>query len=114
MVEIRLMWQNKTAISDTTTAICTIDVNAIGLTDIHQMYGTAYCDGCNAIGMLNNNWNSTAKTCTIQTEDWVTRATSYPTSTGQDCRASMIWIVQDPLNYCIDSFCDKFVWKRTA
>lgn len=84
-VWIRIYWQNKVAISDSTITICTIDASALGLgsTPPLSTQAVGYCDGLNAVMMCALEWAS--DTGTVYVYDWVTRTTSYPTTTGQGC-----------------------------
>lgn len=115
-IEFRFNWQNKVAITDDSTTIGTLDLSAVGLTDGtntgHTEYGVAYADGLNAIGMLN--FNFAGNNGTLSTIDWVTTATSKPTTTGQTCLATIVYVVSSSANGLLDSFCNRFVWKRTA
>ena len=44
--------------------------------------------------------------------DWVTKGTSYPSTTGATIDLNFTFNVRT--GNMIDSFCDEFVWKRTA
>lgn len=110
-IEFRMIWKNNVNLSDSTVTIATLDVTKCGLNATqHTQYPVAFNDGCNAIGMMITSWSGT--TMTITSNDWVTRATSYPT-TKDNCFLSWVMVVQDP-STMIDSFCNEFIWKRTA
>ena len=112
-IEFRLIWKNKVAISDTTQTIATITGTDIGVsgTNFHNAYANVNADGLNAIGIARISANNNV--LTILTDDWVSRAATLPTTTGQECVMSYTYTVQDPSSM-IDSFCDAFYWKRTA
>ena len=110
-IELRWRWYNKVALSDTATTIGTLDKSKIGLTGSHDVYPIAYCDGLNAIGMRQLTTGS--DTANFNIVDWVTRATEYPSTTGSECRCSYTLTIQTP-SAMIDSFCDKFYWRRTG
>jgi phage minor structural protein len=111
-IEFRFMWQNKVAISDTQATIGTLDVASVGInTGEHGVYAVGFADALNAIGMFYLDIpNGGDKT--LVSYDWVTRAASYPTTTGADCRLNFTINVR--LNQMLDSFCDEFIWERTA
>ena len=111
-VECRLAWQNKVAMSDTTITIATINFANHGINAAqHTQYMIGYNDAGNAIGMFVTSWSGA--TMTIQCYDWVTRATAYPTTTGQSCDLNFVFVVESHTSM-VDSLCDEFVWKRTA
>ena len=112
VIEIRLLWQNKIAISDDTRVIATTTVDKIGLTgNAHAFYPVGHSDGLNAIATMNFVWSGS--TGTVNTTDWVTRATSYPTTLGASCHAQWT-MTTHPYENMLDSFCDKWYWKRTG
>lgn len=111
-VECRLTWQNKVALSDDTVVIATCNFANNGLNAAqHVTYNVGYADGLNAVGLFHQSWSGA--TMTVDVFDWVTRATSYPTGTGQVCDLSFTFVVQEH-TAMVDSFCNQFVWKRTA
>lgn len=112
-IELRLTWQNKVAISDNTVTIGTLNSSAIGLdsSGVHTTYNTGFNDYLGGIGMFCLSWSS--GTGTLVVWDWATRSTSYPTTTGQGCNMSFTFLAQSHENM-LDSFCDKFYWKRTS
>ena len=108
-IEFRFIWQNKVAISDDTKVIGTFDKSAIGLTGTeHTSYHIGFADGLNAVGMFSVDLGSNNNLTSL---DWVTKATSYPTTTGQNVDLSFVINVRK--DYMVDSFCNEFVWKRT-
>lgn len=112
-IEFRLTWKNKVALSDTSISIATIDMSKIGLTaGNHTVYSVAWNDGCNAIGMASVSLSSTTGTATVTMNDWVTRATSYPTTTGENCYLN--FVTNCRVTTMSDNMCDEFIWKRTA
>lgn len=111
-IELRLLWKNKKALSDASTVIGTLNATAIGLNGgLHAIYGQAQSDALAAIGQCRVKWEGT--TGTLDVLDWVTRAGTLPTKTGQWANLNLIFNVGNT-NYMIDSFCDLFYWKRTA
>lgn len=112
-VEVRITWKNKVAISDNDIQIGTINMEKIGASAAwHMMYPVAYNDGCNAIGMAHVNLSTFSTATPVGVYDWVTRATSYPNTTGQGCYLNFTINVR--YNVMADDMCDEFVWKRTA
>lgn len=109
-IEFRFIWKNKIAISDDTKPIGTLNKSSIGLVAAHTAYAVGQNDGLNAVGMFYIDLNIT--TPILNVLDWVTRATSYPTATGHNCYLEFVVNVR-PENM-VDSFCDQFIWKRTA
>lgn len=111
-IEMRFAWSNKTAISDTSTAIGTLDKSAVGIDHPggHTLYSVGYADGLNAIGMFSIDL--TAESPVLNVGDWTTRATSYPTTTGSTCHLEFTFAIRS--EYMLDSMCDEFIWKRIA
>lgn len=110
-VEFRLTWKNKVALSDSTTTIGTLTRSSVGLSAGHVVYPVGYCDGCNAVGLFTINLAE--ERSVLSSYDWVTKATSYPSTTGESCDLSFVFVTQD-ISSMADGFCDHFVWKRTA
>lgn len=111
-IEFRWVWNNRVALSDNDQVIGTLDWSKVGISPVansHQSFPIAYCDGCNAIGMMYLN----ASDGQFGSHDWASRATSLPTTTNQPVYCSHMVVVQD-MSSMVDSFCDVFVWKRTA
>ena len=107
VVEIRLWWENNRAISDDVQTIATINFASVGLTATHTIYGQINNDGGNAIGL------AIIEGGVIKTNDWVTRATSYPSSTSNTCQASFMLTVGSPTE--LDpNYCSMAAYKRTA
>ncbi len=112
MIECRLTWQNKVAISGTDRVIATIDFDNYGLTEQqHTQFPVGYSDGLNAVGLFTTSWSGT--TMTITASNWVTRPTSYPTGTGQSTNLSFVFVVQGH-GGMEDAKCNQFIWRRTA
>lgn len=114
-LDIRLSWQNKVAISDSDLTWGTIDWTKLGVTDLNFVHGI-YCmiqaDGVNAVG-LGQVARSSLTADTFKSSDFVTRATSYPTTTAQAMQTEFT-IVGLSADHMDDSFCDMFIWERTA
>lgn len=110
-IEFRLTWHNKTALSDSDVTIGTLTRSSVGISAGHMCYPVAYNDGCNAIGQMH--FDLANASAVLGSYDWVTRATSYPTTTDGTAFLSFTYVVHSPSNMT-DSFCDKFYWKRTA
>ena len=111
VLELRFYFTNKTAISDTETQICTFTPASVGVTSEgeHGAYAPVMNDGCHAIGLGTLVGGTTY---ILRTTDWVTRPTSYPTTTGQACQISITMCIRSASK--LDSFCDTFIFKRTA
>lgn len=109
-IQLRFSFTNNKALSDTATTIATIKGTSIGLAGHHLTHGFIRCDSLAAIGAASLSWSSSTGTFTAY--DWITRATSIPTSTGKACQSTISLEGINP-NYMIDSFCDKFYWQRT-
>lgn len=117
-IEMRLNWKNVTALSDNDETICTIDFSKIGISDgsaLHIVHPVGYNDGCHAIGMFESTGFGTsgATSGTIKSVDWVTRESTYPATTGESAYLQFVTEVVNTTGV-MDSFCDKFYWKRTA
>lgn len=111
-IEIRLAWSNRTAISTTAINIAQITPDKLGLAGgIKSTFMTGFSDDLNAIGMFDFSWSNTMGNITAL--NWVTRSTSYPTTTGVACRLSWTITMQDPIGM-LDEFCNKWYWKKIA
>lgn len=109
-IEFRFAWQNKIAISDDTKQIGTFDKSKIGITGTeHTCYGVGHADGLHSVGMFVIDMGDTPH---LSSWDWVSRATTLPTTTGQNCYFNYTYVVRK--DYMIDSFCDTFIWKRVS
>lgn len=112
-VELRFYWKNKVAFSDTTTVLGTLDPSAVGISGGHGVFTYGMNDDLGAIAMVHIKMNDAPNSVQVSVWDWVTRATSYPTGTGYTTYVDFTYVLQGP-STMIDSFCDEFVWKRTA
>lgn len=111
-IEFRFTWANKTNLSDTTQTLGTLDLTAVGVNAVqHNCFLLAQCDGLNAIGCLEFTLGQA--TAVLRSSDWVTRAATIPAGTNSNCQAQYTLLVQN-CSGMIDSFCDQFIWKRTA
>ena len=110
---LRISWANKVAFSDSELKIVTINMATLGFvsgTAGYYQWFTGACDGINAALLMNLSWSGS--TATIAVQDAVTRATSYPTTTGQNCYATVH--IRCNLGHMADSACNQFVWKRKS
>lgn len=107
-IEIRITFAPKVDLADTTLEIGQLNLASIGLTGKYAEYTTYFADAGNGIAFLQ-----VTNTGLIQTQEVVPKgtATSIPatTSTGQ-ARLSVMF----GQGSMMDSFCDEFVWVRTA
>lgn len=112
LIWMRISFKNLVAISDSDQTWGTINGATLGMSSGAYGFsvGTGYADGLNAIPQVQLTWNGT--TGTVKTVDWVTKSTSYPTTTGEP--VYMLFIVPVSNTSIADSACDKFFWKRTA
>lgn len=113
-IELRFEWSNKTALSDDTILLCTIPLSTIGINGsyAHTTFFSAWCDAANAIGMGQTVLDGS--NLLFRVHDWITRGGSFPTTTGMQCVASVSFVAQGAVNELLDSFCDRFYWRRTA
>ena len=92
------------------TPIGTVNWTLAGVTNIpYDVYTPGQCDSLNAIPHVTLNGSTGA----LNINDWTTQATSYPTSTGQGCGATL-YIPHLPPEKMLDDFCQTWYWKRTA
>ena len=111
-IYIRIGWYNKTAPSDSVTAtIGTLDLSGIGLSNCYAQYIPGISDGLNAILIAHSEIENGI--LSIGTIDWITRATSIPSTTGSYCNIQFQLMTGGFSSY-LDAACDKFIWKRTA
>ena len=113
IIELRFTWRNKVAISDSDITIGQFDnLTKIGINDGHQVFPIAGADGLDAIGICSLDLSTSPYI--LKSTDWVTRSGSYSTSVNTYYPAiSFTYVVHGPDNM-VDSFCDQFVFQRTA
>ena len=116
-IEFRLYFTNRIAPAALDMVIGTFNASSIGILPEygHTMYAYAYSETLDAIALLTFGWSwgTTDGTCTVKILDWVSRSSSYPTTTGAGINLSFVFVVESS-DGMIDSFCNKFYWKRTA
>lgn len=114
-IAFRLTWTFKIAVSDNEIEIGTLTKTSVGITATggYLVYPVPFNDMYNAIGQGSFNF-STSTTAVFKTYDWVTRATSYPSlSAGNSSCVYFVYVARSHTEM-LDSFCDQFVWERTA
>ena len=115
-IAFRLNWTFKIAVSDSEIEIGTLTKTSVGITATssgYLVFPVAFNDMYNAIGQGAFNFANDT-TALFKTYDWVTRATSYPAVNADNSSYVYFVYVARGQSEMIDSFCDQFVWKRTA
>lgn len=107
-LHVLLDFKNKVAISDDEVTICTINLSNFGITSAMAGQVTINNDGLNAVGL-----GGVSSSGVVDVRDWVTRATSYPTTTNSAAYADFTIFVP-AIASRQDSACDTFYWRRTA
>lgn len=110
-VDIRLGFGLKAAVSDSTVVLGSLNIAKIGFLSFYTSHTCALNDAANAIGLVNTTNNQTG-ILDIQVIDWVTRAASYPTSTGNACQLQLSLLCYESVDDIIDDACDVFMFKR--
>lgn len=110
---IRARLVNKVAIGDSAHNLLTITLANLGLSNIYNLWNSVILttDGGNGIAMCN--WTNSNDTVTLQVTDVITKASNgtIPANNTLELAFNVpIYIYTSML----DSFCDKFYWKRTA
>lgn len=108
-IRIRLQIKSVSALGDTAVNFGTLNLDAIGVTDLKQSYFTiGMSDGGNGISMVSISQD----TGLVQHTDCITKASNGTITASQNLNIS--FTVNVTQGVMLDSFCDKFVWKRTA
>lgn len=105
-LNIKLNFTNSSALTDTTLSLGTLNFNGLGITQlpytIHYAIGTS--DGGNVIIMVMINYTTgEVSVVDIVGADSMSASSSYVNLT-----------IPCHYSHMLDSFCDKFYWKRTA
>lgn len=105
-IHIRLIITNKVACGETNVEIGTLNLAKIGVTNLAlTAYGVGQSDGSNAIPIFTLN-NGSGK---LTNTDSVVEASI---AAGKNIVYEWVFIVKQ--SDMIDSFCNQFIWKRTA
>lgn len=117
-IEFRFRWWTNYAISDNEMEICTIPWNKVGISGSgHATYGVGSSDAANAVFIALLTAPATESLFRLRVDDWIVRdnlASDQYRYTIQDlCLLSVNYIAGNPKDM-IDSFCDKFYWKRVG
>lgn len=107
-IQIRLYFTNKVALSDTTVNLGNFDLENIGVTSLpfglNNLLGSS--DGGNAIFISTLDYSNGE----LDVIDIIGKNDSI--ATNSSCR--LVFEIEATFSGIIDSFCDKFYWKRTA
>ena len=107
-IQIRLYFTNKVALSDTTVNLGNFDLENIGVTGLpfglNNLLGSS--DGGNAIFISTLDYSNGE----LDVIDIIGKNESI--AANSSCR--LLFDVEINYNRMIDSFCDKFYWKRIA
>lgn len=108
-VHINLGWTNKTAHSDTTRELLTLQLDKIGVSALTSgiTRSTGYSDVANGMAYLSINSSGV-----VSEVDFISRAASIPTTTGDTMTMSADFIVR--MSQMYDAHCNLFYWKRIA
>ena len=109
-INIRLKLNVTTALSDTEVELGTLKLNSIGISRLPYsiFYGVAQSDG----GQCVINYSVAYETGTVSVYDVINIDGTHSMDSGQ---YFFINVQEDiPYDLMLDSFCDKFYWKRTA
>ena len=105
-ISIRIAIKNKVVFEDSTLAIGTFNFAKIGLSRLSMaVYGTGASDGLNGVSYFTVN----ATSGVMNHADLIG---SDKTTTGQAINYVFTQAIQS--GHMLDSFCNKFYWKRTA
>lgn len=104
-IQIRLNFTNKVALTDTNLELGNFNLNALGITSLpYSFYNViGATDGGNALLTTYINYSTGILTYAESTND---------VSANNSCY--LLFDVDVTASRMIDSFCDKFYWKRTA
>lgn len=94
-------------LTDDLTELFTLDLNSIGLTSFGNKRVTANSDGGNGIVMI-----AITSDGVVSSGDIVTKTSDATIAANNIIIINHTFTINQ--SYMIDSFCDKFFWKRTA
>lgn len=107
-IQIRLYFTNKVALSDTTVNLGNFDLENIGVTSLpfglNNLLGSS--DGGNAIFISTLDYSNGE----LDVIDIIGKNDSI--ATNSSCR--LVFEIEATFSKMIDSFCDKFYWKKVA
>ena len=107
-IQIRLYFTNKVALTDSTVDLGDFDYDFLGVTSLpfglNNLVGSS--DNGNGIFIATLGWDSGE----LNVTDVI--AKNELIAANSSCR--LLFDVEITYNRMIDSFCDKFYWKRTA
>ena len=106
LIRFYFSFTNKVALADSTLNLGTINFNKCGITSFpYDAFIDGWSDGGNANAMLYIDQSTGLITHrdVVGTDSMATGKVTYTTIT-----------MPLPMSYMLDSFCDKFYWKRTA
>jgi len=109
-VFIRISIKTKVALSDTSYSLGTFNFPSFGVnttSDAVTHYFTGFGESAN--GMCMGYVGSSGD---LQITDVVTRTSSGTIAAGTEMKFCIHLMI--PYSYMLDSFCDKFYWRRTA
>ena len=104
-IQIRLNFQNKVELADTNVELGTFNFESLGVTSFpYSLYNViGATDGGNAVLTMIVNYSTGILTHAESTSDVSVNSSCY-----------LLFAVELTAGRMIDTFCDKFYWKRTA
>lgn len=107
-ISLRIAITNKKAFSDTAAVIGTINFDKLGITQagLTRYQANCYCDSAQGIPIFTIS-NTTGKVTITDIN-----GPSPSTKTGINYYFTITYIL--PPSYMVNSFCNQFIWKRTA
>lgn len=109
----RVFITNKVVLNDDAKPLFTIDVDKIGINSSYSNFIYGWTDQGNGIVLANLPNSESGSDVTVESRDVVTRGTA----TTYVAASSTIYFsfdIHTGTTGMLDSFCDKFYWKRTA
>lgn len=109
---------NKVAINTTNLELFTlktsgeelIGLNALGLStriDVSYFHFLGYCDNANAAAMMDIDYSGRVRSLNV-----ITRGSATSISAGNTITAT--FTLHSPAQFMLDSYCDKFYWRRDS
>ena len=107
IIQVRLAWAPKVAFADSTLSIATIDWTKVGVNSVYANYTVTANDGAGYLIMMNNSGTGMNSVDVLNTGT----ATSMTAQTSAGYPRDIRWF---NWKNTIDSFCDRFYWKRIS
>lgn len=108
-ITLEIHFTYKVALGDTTVTMGSLNFNKVGVSEWpHTSYSPGFNDNANALFQMNLSTSGV-----LNYVDYVHKSSTNEVAVQTE-ETKWEYTCAIPYNYMLDSFCDKFYWKRTA